>query len=174
MEVFRSLPPHTQPPSCASRAGAMQDRASELLRTSLPCTWVNKSKEKPADGYRAPRNDRQATPARPPTRSLYLRAAKIEECADLCAPSEPKCPATLSYLKQIPVQILEPRGVTPGELKDLGWLEVHSARLQRLERHPAILHLNGINRGTLPGHRTSSKSCPSTPTVRNRGPSGVR
>src|SRR5918993_3126709 len=83
-----------------------------------------------------------------PTRSLYLRPAKMEECDFLCAPSAPKCPATLSHLKQIPVRILEPRGVTPGELKDLGWLEVHSARLQRLERHPAILHLDGINRGT--------------------------
>src|SRR5829696_9722523 len=83
-----------------------------------------------------------------PTRSLYLRPAKMEECDDLCAPSAPKCPATLSHLKQIPVRILEPRGVTPGELKDLGWLEVHSARLQRLERYPAILHLDGINRGT--------------------------
>jgi hypothetical protein len=47
----------------------------------------------------------------------------------ICAPSAPKCPATLSHLKQIPVRILKPRGVTPGELKDLGWLEVHSARL---------------------------------------------
>src|SRR5215216_1079534 len=66
----------------------------------------------------------------------------------ICATSEPRCPATLSHLKHIPVRILEPRGVTPGELKDLGWLELHSARLQRLECHPAILHLDGINRGT--------------------------
>src|SRR5215208_6802557 len=89
-------------------------------------------------------------PARPSDSvSIYLRPAKMEECDDLCAPSlEPKCPATLSHLKQIPVRILEPRGVTPGELKDLGWLEVHSARVQRLEGHPAIVHLDGIKCGT--------------------------
>jgi hypothetical protein len=59
--------------------------------------------------------------------------------------------ATLSHLKQISVRILEPRGVTPGELEDLGWLELHSAGLQRLERFPAIFHLDGVNRGTLLG-----------------------
>src|SRR5215203_4663662 len=79
---------------------------------------------------------------------LYTYDRPKWKSVTICAPSAPKCPATLSHLKQIPVRILEPRGVTPGELKDLGWLEVHSARLQRLERHPAILHLDGINRGT--------------------------
>jgi len=38
-------------------------------------------------------------------------------------PSAPKFPATLSHLKQIPIRVLEPRGATPGELKDFGWLE---------------------------------------------------
>ena len=61
--------------------------------------------------------------------------------------SEPKLPATLSHLKQIPVRILEPRGGTPGNSR-IGWIEGHSARLQRLERHPDIFHLDGINRGT--------------------------
>src|ERR671921_1096470 len=66
----------------------------------------------------------------------------------ICAPSAPKYPAALSHLKLISVRILEPRSVTPGELKDLGWLEVHSTPLQRLERLPDIVHLDGINRGT--------------------------
>src|SRR5829696_6447178 len=79
---------------------------------------------------------------------LYTYERPKWKSVTICAPSAPKCPATLSHLKQIPVRILEPRGVTPGELKDLGWLEVHSARLQRLEGHPAILHLDGIKRGT--------------------------
>src|ERR687896_2569817 len=85
-----------------------------------------------------------------PTRSLdTYRDRPKWKSVTICAPSlEPKCPATLSHLKQIPVRILEPRSVTPGELKDLGWLEVHAALLQRLERHPAIVHLDGINRGT--------------------------
>src|SRR5262245_55439988 len=64
----------------------------------------------------------------------------------MCVPSAPKCPATLSHLKQIPARILEPRCETPGEREDLGCLERHSARLQRLERHLAILHLDGIDR----------------------------
>src|SRR5215207_9792874 len=71
----------------------------------------------------------------------------MEECDDLRSLLKPQCPATLSHLKLIPVRILEPRNVTPGELEDLGWFELHSARLQRLERHPAIFHLDGINRG---------------------------
>ena len=70
------------------------------------------------------------------------------ESVTMCTPSAPKCPATLSHLKQIPVRILEPRGVTPGELEDLGCLELHFARFKRLERHSAIFHLDGINRGT--------------------------
>jgi hypothetical protein len=68
------------------------------------------------------------------------------EKVTICAPLAPKLPATLSHLKQIPVRILEPRGVTPGELEDLGWLELHSARLQRLEHHPDIFHLDRVNR----------------------------
>ena len=34
---------------------------------------------------------------------------------------------------------------------DLGWLELHPARLQRLERHPAIFHLDRIKHGPLLG-----------------------
>src|SRR5262245_30751951 len=50
-----------------------------------------------------------------------------------------KCPANLSHLKLIPDRIPEQRGITPGELKDLGWLELHPARLQRLEGRTANL-----------------------------------
>jgi hypothetical protein len=70
------------------------------------------------------------------------------ESVTICAASEPKFAFTLSHLKQIPVRILEPRGVTPGELEDLGRLELHSARLQRLERRPDIFDLDRINGGT--------------------------
>src|SRR5262249_30143046 len=64
------------------------------------------------------------------------------------APSESKLPFTLSELKQIPVRILEPCGVAPRELEDLGSIERHAARLQRLERRPDVFDLEGIDRGT--------------------------
>src|SRR5262245_19133799 len=67
------------------------------------------------------------------------------------ARSAPGCTATLSYLKQISVRIVEPRGVPPGELEDLRCLELYSARLQRLERLLAIFHLDGVNGGTRHG-----------------------
>ena len=51
---------------------------------------------------------------------LYMYDRSRWKSVTICAPSALKCPATLSHLKQIPVRILEPRGVTPGELKDLG------------------------------------------------------
>src|SRR4029450_13851436 len=66
----------------------------------------------------------------------------------ICAASAPKCPVTLSHLKQIPVRILESRCVPPGEVEDLGWLELHASRFQGLECGLAILHLDGIKRGT--------------------------
>jgi hypothetical protein len=66
----------------------------------------------------------------------------------VCAPSQAKLPFTLSHLKQVPIRILEPRSGTPGELEDLGWLEPHSARFQRLERRPDVFHLDRIDRGT--------------------------
>src|SRR4029450_13998321 len=62
-----------------------------------------------------------------------------------CVASEPKLPSTLTHLKPIPVRILEPRDGTPWELEDLGWLELHSAGLQRLETHPAFFPLDGVN-----------------------------
>src|SRR4029450_11826069 len=64
------------------------------------------------------------------------------------AASAPKCPVTLSHLKQIPVRILAPRCVTPGEVEDLGWRELQASRFQGLECGLAILHLDGIKRGT--------------------------
>jgi hypothetical protein len=71
-------------------------------------------------------------------------------------PLEPKFLATLSHLKPIPVRILEPRGVTPGILEDLGWVELRSAGSQGLERRLAILHLDGINGGP----RLAARWCP--------------
>jgi hypothetical protein len=61
-------------------------------------------------------------------------------------PSEPEAPSPLSHLKQIPVGVLEPRGVTPRELEDLRRIELHPARLQSLERHLTVLHLNRVHR----------------------------
>jgi hypothetical protein len=77
-------------------------------------------------------------------REKLRQHGEVLTAVTICAPSA----ATLSHLKQISVRILEPRGVTPGVLEDLGWLELDSARLQRLERHPAIFHLDGVNGGT--------------------------
>src|SRR5262245_12262756 len=68
-------------------------------------------------------------------------------CRRSHALSAPKLPATLSHLKTIPVRILEPRGITPGVLEDLGRIELHATRPQRLERHSHIFDLDRVDRG---------------------------
>src|SRR5262245_65860290 len=67
----------------------------------------------------------------------------------MCAPSQPKRPTTLPQLNLIPIRILEPRCVTPGELEDVWWPEIHSALPQSLESRPAIFHLNRVDRTRL-------------------------
>src|SRR5262245_27658345 len=65
----------------------------------------------------------------------------------VCALSAPKLPAALSHLKTIPIRILEPRGITPGVLEDLGRIELHATRPQRLESHSHIFDLDRVDRG---------------------------
>src|SRR5262245_21044844 len=76
---------------------------------------------------------------------MPMREWTAEVGAHPASSSATKWSATLSNLKQISIRILEPRGVTPRELEDLGCLERHSARLQRLERRQAVFHLDGID-----------------------------
>src|SRR5262249_13139405 len=72
--------------------------------------------------------------------------------------SAPESAAPLAQLKQVSIRILEPRGVTPGELEHLRRLERHAARLQCFERRPAIFHLDCINRG--PQHSLARRAGP--------------
>ena len=129
-------------------------------------------------------------PARPPARTALpgitagapaeiVRRRPPFSAGTAYVPSEPKLPDTLSKLKPIPVGILESRDGAPWELEDLGWLERRSMRLERLEHHPDIFDLDGVNRGTQVGPRGCAwpqnefEVLPFTPTVRNRGPAGV-
>src|SRR5262249_40186113 len=50
-------------------------------------------------------------------------------------------PAALSHLNPITVGILEPRDPPKRELDDVGWVELHAARHQRLEDAAAVFHL---------------------------------
>lgn len=56
--------------------------------------------------------------------------------------------ASFSDLKQIPVRILKPRGVAPRELEQLRRVKLHATRFKRFECCPAIVHLDGVDRGT--------------------------
>jgi hypothetical protein len=64
-----------------------------------------------------------------------------------CVRSAPGA-APLAHLKQIPVGILKARGVALRELKHLRRLKLHAARCKHVERCPAIIYLDGVDRGT--------------------------